>query len=103
MPMRPEPAPSLPLDALAEPAALLEPGTLRVLFANRALLERAPEAVGALPPFAWWPGVAADAVTGEVRARDGGVSALLAVFRGAGVPLDRALRQVAAAVAANVD
>ena len=102
MPMS-DPAPSLPLDALAAPAALLESGTLRVLFANRALLDIAPGAVGSVPPFAWWPGVAADAVVGEVLAREGGASALLAIFREAGVALDRALRHVATAVAANVE
>src|SRR5918995_999053 len=98
MPMPADPFPTFPLDALAEPAALLEPGTLRVLFANRALLEREPEAVGTLPPFGWWPGEAVDAVTAEVA---GG--SLLAVFRESGAALDRALRHVATAVAANVE
>jgi diguanylate cyclase (GGDEF)-like protein len=103
LPMSAAPNPTLLLDALAEPAALLEPGTLRVLFANRLLLERAPEAVGTLPPFAWWPGEAADAVAGEIAAPDGGAPALLAVFRETGAALDRALRHVATAVAANVE
>jgi putative nucleotidyltransferase with HDIG domain len=103
VPMSAAPKPNLLLDALAEPAALLEPGTLGVLFANRLLLERAPEAVGALPPFAWWPGEAADAVAGEVAAPDGGGPTLLAVFRETGAALDRALRHVATAVAANVE
>src|SRR5215218_9592441 len=93
------PSPILALDVLAEPAALLEPGTLRVLAANRALLERAPAAVGALPPFSWWPGDASDAVTTAVAAE---APALLAVFRESGAALDRALRDVATAVAANV-
>src|SRR5215213_4173729 len=97
--MSADPSPSLPLDALLEPAALLEPGTLRVLAANRALLARAPEAAGALPPFAWWPGDPADAVAAEV-AGAGGMT-LLAIFRESGAALDRAPRQVAAAVAAN--
>src|SRR5688500_4772614 len=99
----PTPIPNPLLDALAEPAALLEPGTLRVLFANRLLLGRAPEAVGALPPFAWWPDEAAGAVAGEVVAPDGGAPMLLAVFRETGAALDRALRHVATAVAANVE
>ncbi len=100
--MSAEPSPTLPLDALTDPAALLEAGTLRVLFANRALLERAPEAVGSLPPFAWWPGEAAEAVAAEVASAGGSV-ALLAVFRESGAALDRALRHVATAVAANVE
>ena len=101
LPMSAAPPPTSLLDALAEPAALLEPGTLRVLFANRRLRERAPEAVGALPPFTWWPDEAAVAVAGEIAAPDGGAPVLLAVFRESGAALDRALRHVATAVAAN--
>ena len=97
------PTPNLLLGSLAEPAALLEPGTLRVLTANGPMLERAPEAVGALPPFPWWPGEAADAIAGEVADPDGGAPMLLAVFRETGAVLDRALRHVATAVAANVE
>jgi diguanylate cyclase (GGDEF)-like protein/putative nucleotidyltransferase with HDIG domain len=97
-----DPSPSLPLDALVEPAALLESATLRVLFANRALLDREPDAVGALPPFSWWHAEAADAVAGELAGEDGGTT-LLAVFRESGPDLDRALRHVATAVAANVE
>jgi diguanylate cyclase (GGDEF)-like protein/putative nucleotidyltransferase with HDIG domain len=97
------PPPILLLDALADPAALLELGTLRVMHANRALLERAPDAVDALPPFAWWPGDAADAVAGEIVAAEGGPSMRLAVFRESGAALDRVLRHVATAVAGNVE
>ena len=86
------PAPTLLLDALAEPAALLESGTLRVLHANRALLAVEPDAVGALPPFAWWTGDPADAVAAEVAAHDGLPAAKLAIFRDNRVALDRALR-----------
>src|SRR4029079_1955394 len=64
----------LPFDALAEPAALLEPGTLRVLYANRALLAAVPDAVGKLATF------------GDDR-----------------VAPERALGRVAPAVAANVE
>src|SRR5918994_536254 len=97
------PSPPSLLDALVEPAALLEPGTLRVLFANRPLLERAPEAVGALPPFTGRADRAAAAVAGEVAATDGGAPLLLAVFRETGAALERALRHVPTAVAANVE
>jgi HD domain-containing protein/diguanylate cyclase with GGDEF domain len=44
--MSADPSPRLPLDAFVEPAALLEPGTLRVLAADRVLLERAPARIG---------------------------------------------------------
>jgi hypothetical protein len=97
------PSPILLLDALAEAAALLEPGTHRVLHANPPLLERAPGAVGALPPYPWWPGEPADAVASEVVSLDGDAPLLLAVFRESGVVLDRALRHVATAVAANAE
>ena len=35
---------------------------------GQGLLQLAPDAVGTLPPFAWWPGEAADAVTSAVAA-----------------------------------
>jgi len=75
-PMSAAPTPEPDLDALSEPAALLEPGTLRVIAANRALLERAQNAGG---------------------------DPMLLVVRESGAVLDRALRHVATAVAANVE